>query len=1031
MSNSESTKTKKTKQKTKRKSLKVLKVAIITMLCIGIIGGATGIGIIMAVIKDVPKIDYTKVATSLNENSVILDEDGQLIEKIQAVEFRTIVDISQIPEHVQNAFIAIEDERFRTHNGFDLKRIFGALWADIKARKVVQGASTITQQLVKNLYLFDEVDRDNLVNDVKRKIREMYLAIEMDKNLSKDQILNAYLNTVNLGRGAYGVQAAAELYFDKDVSELTLVETAMLAAVPKSPTAYPPYILLKPEDVTEKHVILGSVNVLGANYTAVVNTENIKRRKTVLITMLKNGFITREQYDEALSQDPAQIIKITKKINENIETSYFNDYVKDQVTKDLMKEKGYTKKQASNLIQKGGLKIYSTMDIGMQSNLEGIYDQFADLILKATHKNKNAIRGAVLVNRTLANNNIVDSKNKIIYYDQAQLYNENFELIIDKGDYSIDNAGNLIITSPKINYRNFDTAAHYIVDSDKNLLTFSAGYMQNLEWSPSQDTPAINILKSDRENKRIIVSNRFLNFHDDYYRIDANGKLLLNPNYLFINKAGIVQPQSSTIIMDYRTGKIKALVGGRDIKGQRLYNRATSPRQPGSSMKPLSVYLPALDNGLTAASTMDDIPYYTASGKRWPANWYGTRTAAKNDNYKGINTLRKSVQQSINVNAVKFLEYIGIPTSMKYLEKLHLIDSDNPSNDTFITAAEAQKNGTGVFDENFSALALGGMSRGISPLRMTAGYGAIANDGEYIEPIAYTKVLDRDGKVLLEKTPSRNLVTSPQVAYVMSDILESVISQGIGKTAEIYPRNTTIPVAGKTGTTQNKSDAWFVGYTPYYVSATWIGSDSPAIRLSEGSKLAASLWRIVMKEVHKDMPAKGFDRPSGLTTVAVCRDSGLLPSDLCKRAMGGSTVYNEIFVKGTEPKEKCEIHVEIPIDTTTNKLATLLTPPEFIEKKVVIKRDPPYDPEEHDGFMPSDYQFSYDAFMPDDGVLLPNDEVLDPNAIPVVPDSIKPENPTQNNPAPSEPPAWLFGPSDNDESEDDYYESSENIDIEN
>jgi penicillin-binding protein 1A len=1017
MSNTKSTKTK--KPKTKNKFLKALKITIITLVCIGIIGAATGIGIIMAVIQDVPEIDYTKVATSLNENSVILDEEGQLIEKIQAVEFRTIVDISQIPEQVQNAFIAIEDERFRTHNGFDLKRIFGALWADIKARQVVQGASTITQQLVKNLYLFDEVDKHNLVNDVKRKIREVYLAIEMDKNLSKDQILNAYLNTVNLGRGAYGVQAAAELYFDKDVSELTLVETAMLAAVPKSPTAYSPYILLKPEDVEETHVVLGSVNVLGTNYTAIVNKENIKRRKTVLITMLNNKFITREQYDEALAQDPADIIKITKKINANIETSYFNDYVKDQVTKDLMKEKGYTKKQAGDLIRKGGLTIYSTMDIGMQSNLEGIYDQFTDLILKATHKTRASIKGAVLVNRNnRINNNIADSRNKIIYYEQPQLYNKDYELIIDKGDYSIDDSGNLIITSPKVNYRNFDTAAHYIIDGDKNLLTFAAGYIQNLEWSPSESTPKIKILKSDRENKRVIVSNRFLNFTDDYYRIDTNGNLLLNPKYLVVNKNGIVQPQSSTIIMDYRTGKIKALVGGRDIEGQKLYNRATSARQPGSSLKPLSVYLPALDSGLTAASTMDDIPYYTASGKRWPANWYGTRTAAKDDNYRGINTLREAVQQSINVSAVKYLEYIGIPTSIQYLGKLHLIDTENPSNDSFISAKEAQAKGSGVFDENLSALALGGMSHGISPLRMTAGYGAIANNGEYIEPIAYTKVLDRHGKVLLEKTPTSNIVTSPQVAYIMSDILESVISKGIGTAAAIYPRNTTIPVAGKTGTTQNKSDAWFVGYTPYYVSATWIGNDSPAIKLSEGSKLAANLWRIVMKEMHKDLPAKGFDKPSGLTTVAVCKDSGLLPNELCSRAISGSTVYNEIFIKGTEPKEKCNIHVEVPIDTTTNKLATLMTPMEFIEKKVVIKREPPYNPDDHNGFMPRDYQYSYDAFVPDDGVLLPNDEVIDPNTMPVTPGTDNSLMPDEAPSGPSEPPAWLFGPSDDASSSD-------------
>jgi len=996
----------------KKKISKFIKIFILTILAIGIIGGAATVGLIVAVVEDVPQIDYTKVATSLNENSSILDENGQLIEKIQTVEFRTMVDISKIPDHVQQAFISIEDERFKTHNGFDLKRIFGALWADIKAKQVVQGASTITQQLVKNLYLFDEVARHDIVKDVKRKIREVYLAIEMEKHLSKDQILNAYLNTVNLGKGNYGVQAAAQNYFNKDVSELTISEAAMLAAVPKSPKKYSLYLNLEGSDIdTEKYKIVGNVKLLGTDYTAVYNENNRARQKTVLIMMLKTNAITQSEYDEAIAIEPSELLHIASKTNENIETSYFNDYIKDQVIKDLVNTKDYSIQQARKLLEKGGLTIYSTMDIEMQSKLENIYSQFTSLLLKATHKNINKINGAVLVNRTVVNSNIVDSRNKIIYYDQPQLYTNDYDLIINKGDYKFDNAGNLLLTSPKINYRNFDTAGHYKIDDSKNPFTFNNGYLKNIKFDINNNT--INILKSDRENKQVIVSFLFLNKNPDYYKIESNGNLLINSKYLFVHKSGVIQPQASTIIMDYRTGQIKALVGGRDIKGQRLYNRATtSGRQPGSSLKPLSVYLPALDNGLNAASIMDDIPYYTASGKMWPANWYGTRTAAKNDNYRGLHTLRESVQQSVNVNAVKFLEYIGIDTSIDYLSRLGVIDSEHPENDTFITAEEARKNNSGVFDENLSALALGGMSKGVSPLRMTAGYGAIANNGEYVEPIAYTKVLDRDGNVLLERSPSRNIVTSPQVAYIMTDILESVVSKGIGNAAAIYPRNTKIQVAGKTGTTQNKSDAWFVGYTPYYVSATWIGNDSPAIKLSDGSILAANLWRIVMQSVHEGYENKSFDKPSGIVTRAVCKESGLLPNEFCSLDPRGSSVYNEIFVKGTVPTDTCTTHVQVDIDTTTGKMATFFTPPEFTMQKVVIKRDEPYDPKANRDFVPKDYIYSWDAIQLDENVILPeNPEIIVPITEPNSTENENSINETSESEN-DEPPAWLFGPSD-------------------
>src|SRR5699024_4361332 len=223
---------------------------------------------------------------------------------------------------------------------------------------------------------------------------------------------------------------------------------------------------------------------------------------------------------------------------------------------------------------------------------------------------------------------------------------------------------------------------------------------------------------------------------------DDNGNLLINEKYFFRSKDGVVQPQSATVIMDYRTGQIKSLVGGRDIEGSRMLNRATvSQRQPGSTIKPIAVYLPALDNGFTAASAIDDIPHYNGRGELWPTNW--------NKSYGGLTTLRKSVEQSVNVNSVKTVEAIGIETSMEYLSRMGIIDKENQDKNNFITREQDPVNN----DENLSALGLGGMTKGLTPLEMTAAFGAIANDGTYLEPTSYTKVLDKDGNVLLENIP--------------------------------------------------------------------------------------------------------------------------------------------------------------------------------------------------------------------------------------------------------------------------------------
>lgn len=920
------------KKKTGRTILKSLKVLLIVLVMLSVIGGGVVIGAVLSILKDVPDIDPANVNATLDQTSTIYDSNGELIEKIQAPEFRTVVDLKKMPTHLQDAFIAIEDERFEEHIGVDPKGIISSAIDNIKAGSIVRGASTITQQLVKNVYLTMDKKWD-------RKIKEAYLAIQMDKALTKDQILEAYLNRINLGQGAYGVQEAAQTYFSKDVGDLTIAESALFAGIVKSPTRYAPYHTIRPEDFdSTKYHEVGQLEILGEKYFAVYNEKAVERQKLVLEKMLDLGKITQSEYDEALAENIKETLKPGQKKVQDI-SSYFNDYVKTQVEDALMKRLGYTKEEAQNEIFTGGLKIYSTIDLKLQRQLEEVYDNFTEVLAGDPSK----LKGPFLIDwKRSKDGNILDNRGSILYYKQENLFNDNFQLILEKGTYEFrDNS--LFLKNKKLSpyAKHIDIADYYRIDEKKNLVTHTVGSI---------------ILPEDKfsilENKEIQINKDYLDENGDFYEVDENENLLINSRYFYRSTDGIVQPQSATVILDYRTGKIAALVGGRDIEGARILNRATeSQRQPGSVMKPIGAYLPALDNGYTAATPIDDVPFYV-DGKLWPKNWY-------RDGYRGIYTLRRSVEQSVNVNSVKVVDSIGVQTVIPYFEKLGIIDKTDPENDSFVTAAEDRVNN----DENLSALGLGGMTKGLTPLEVTAAFGAIANDGVYIEPIAFTRIEDKKGNVLIDNTPKENIVVSPQVSYVMKDILRTTVSNGIAGRAQVK----NMVVAGKTGTTQKQADIWFVGFSPYYATGVWIGNDSPAITLSYSSSKAAELWKHIMTKVHEDLESKtSFDMPDGLVKVNVCTQSGKLPTELCTRDPRGSTIRTEIFVKGTEPRESCDVHVEATIDKTNGKLANEYCPEDVLETKVFIETSPPYIPSDNNGILPTDYQFRMPLEVCDD-----------------------------------------------------------------
>ncbi|TDT50794.1 transglycosylase domain-containing protein [Fonticella tunisiensis] len=747
-----------TSEKNRKKHKKGIgKVVLLSFLILFLLVGAAGAGVLVAVIKSAPAINYD-IIDNLKESSKIYDSQGNFIANYTDGETRNIVDLKDIPEYTKNAFIAIEDTRFKTHHGIDIKRIFGALWVDIKTMSLAEGASTITQQLIRNYAL-------TLDKNWTRKLQEMYLAVQLERHKTKDEILNAYLNTIHLGGNKFGVQAASKFYFGKDVKNITIAESALLAAMPKAPSRLYPFSEKNMKDPTEY----------------------VTRQRLVLSKMLEQGFITKEQYDEALKEDIVATIKSQYNKKESASSSmkyqWFIEPAMDQIAQDFADKYGISKAEAMQRLRTQGYSIYLTMDTRIQQRAE-------------------------------------DAVN---------------------------------------NYK---------------------GY------------PKIKV-----ESKKVSP---------------------YDPN--------IVEPQAAGVIIDVTNGAVKAVVGGRGDHPEMSTNRATQvQRQPGSTIKPLGVYAPAIETEkATAATPLYDAPLPTEFWKG-----YGWKTQPKNYDgaYDGLMTLRQAITKSQNIPAIKVWDMVGSNVSRDFLiNKFHLGNQIASS------------------DTGPASLALGGLTEGVTPLRMAAAYSVFANNGIYSEPMFYTVVKDNKGSIVLERKPEQSKSLSPQAAYIMVDLLESVVKNGTGKAANLG----SMPTAGKTGTSNDWQNGWFAGITPYYAGVFWIGHDDPNFSFdgkhNSYSKLqgatVAPLWKEVMLEAHKGLPVKDFKRPSGIVTAQVCLDSGNAATSLCSQDPRGNRVVSDIFIKGTEPVELCDVHTTAKIDIRTGKLARPDTPAQFVQEKVFIKPYP-------------------------------------------------------------------------------------------
>ena len=665
------------KPKKKRKMRPIVKV-LIAFLCLCFIAAAAVFGYALHVAGELGDVEPESIYSNIEMSSYLYDSKGEEIDRLYYTEDREAVSIEEIPENTRNAFIAIEDKTFYNHHGLNLKRMFGAVLQKITGHAdEISGTSTITQQLARNVFLPEVKSQRTL----KRKFKEIVYACKIEHDLTKDEILEAYLNTIYLGYGCYGIKSAAYTYFGKDVSKLTLAESAALAALPQAPDTFALLRDTKGEDT--KYL---------KKYDLYANDKSKERREQVLDLMVEQGYIDAEEAENSK-------VKLTKLLKPHFEEhsnefTYFTDYVITDVAKDLSEKYSMTDEEAQQLIHTGGLRIYSTIDQDIQREI-----------------------------------------------------NEEFS-----NDY------------------NFPYAEE--------------------------------------------------------------------------------DPQAAMVVVEVATGNIKAMVGGRNASGQKLYNRAVNPRQPGSSIKPLSVYSAALQKSFEYAERGEPFPFvdygfdsrdmrswgtYLTAGSRvidskmkfndeeWPQN-YGRR-------YSGYNTFRTALQRSINTCAVKIQLQVGSSYSIEMLKKYGI--------STLVDDISVQPN-----DINPAALGLGAMTYGVTPLDMALAYATFPNGGVRNSGASYTKVTDAEGKEILKKETETTKVLDEGVAFIMTDCLKSVVSRGIAGNASIYG----IQVGGKTGTTNDDYDYWFCGFTPKYAAALWMGTDHN-VEMSWTSSSAALLWSRVMEDI--------------------------------------------------------------------------------------------------------------------------------------------------------------------------------------
>ncbi len=738
-----------------------------------------------------------------NAHSIIYSEDDEIVGKF-LLDNRIPVPYERIPKTLIQAFVAAEDSEFFHHSGIDYKGIIRALFKNLISGRIVQGGSTITQQVAKTFFL---TPKKSFI----RKLKEIAYAFGLEKTLKKEEILTIYLNNIYLGNGAYGVEAASESYFNKRVEQLNLAEAAMLAGLVKAPSRYSP----------------------------VNNFKKAKERQIyVLSRMADLGFISDYQKEMAIKAP----IKIQSKESAFFSKApYFTEFIRNLIEKKYGKEKLYQE----------GLRIYTTLDL----NLQRYAQRALEIGLRELDK-RQGFRGPI---QTLSQEELKELLKRKRSLLNPLSPNEIYEGVITGKD---------------------DIKKFFMVwvEDRKAILPYS-----EMLW-------ALNVKPTSTFKPQKIKSPGDLLKPGDMIHVRVK-EIQKKDQPLILSLEQEPNVQGALLCMDPKTGYVKAMVGGRDFSESQFNRAIYSKRQPGSAFKPF-IYAAALEKGYTPSTILMDSP--VEYGDPDGSNYWAPKNYDKN--FRGPITFRNALAHSRNVVTVKILEDIGIGYALKFIKRLGI---ESPI-------------------KRDLSIALG--TSGVSMLEMVSGFSVFANGGERIKPIFIRKIVTMKGEVLEENYPfyegeggeengeeneeepeskpqptTNERVISPQIAYLMTHLLEGVVQHGTGQRAKVLGR----PVAGKTGTSSDFADAWFIGYTHSLIAGVWVGfDDKTSLGPNEtGARAALPIWIYFMSNALKDMPIEAFKPPEGIKFVKVNLETGLpVDSDTKDSIL-------EAFIEGNLPSQ--------------------------------------------------------------------------------------------------------------------------------
>ena len=740
--------------------------------------GAAGIaGIFFYLAEGLPRISSLADYRPPVVTTVYSDDERKIAEFYR--ERRIVLPLPEVPKMLIEAFIAAEDSRFYQHKGVDILSIIRAFFKNLEAGSIVQGGSTITQQVTKSFLLTPE-------RSYTRKIKEAILAYRIEKTFSKQEVLYLYLNQIYLGHGAYGVAAAAENYFGKSVKDMNLAECAMLAGLPQAPSRYSPF----------RH------------------PERAKQRQIYALNrMVEEGYITKVQATEAIDTP----LDVKPRRNWYIEkVPIYTEHVRREIERMFGKDTLYEE----------GLKIYTAVNIEMQKAARAEID----IGLRDLDK-RQGYRGPL---KHLSPEEIEEVAQNLQTGEEPPL--------LDIGR---------IVTGIVIDVN--DTTDTVTVRLGPVLGSLK---LADMRWA-RKPNPDVAWYEARVRHPGQVLSV------GDVIDVRIKGKPEKS-DMVDLSLEQAPEVQAALLCIESATGQVKVMVGGRDFKESKFNRAIQSRRQPGSAFKPV-IYSAALDKGFTPASVIIDSPIVFLDTQRdhtWKPRNYGRK-------FYGPTLLREALAKSRNVVTVKVLQAIGIDYTIDYARKLGI--SSHISNNL--------------------SIALG--SSGLSLLELVAAYSVFANQGYLISPVFITRIVDRSGKVIYEANPERKKVIEESTAYIMTSLLQSVVQNGTGRRVRALKR----PVAGKTGTTNDLFDAWFVGFTPEYVTGTWVGLDDegPLGKGETGSRAASPIWLGFMKKILEDKPVKVFQVPEGVVFSKIDAETGLLPVPETRK-----TLF-ECFKEGTVP----------------------------------------------------------------------------------------------------------------------------------